>query len=51
MAVIKGNKNTIELTFTPSERPKKKDARIRCRILLCLTNFIIKSKELHRKKI
>ena len=50
-AIIKGSKRTIELTFTPSESPREIEAITKYKILFCLTNFSIKSKELNRKKI
>lgn len=46
-----GSKKTIELTFTPKAKPKNTEAKIRNKILLCLINFIIKSKDPNRKKV
>lgn len=41
----------MELIFTAFERPKKIEAIIKYRILFFLTNFIIKRRELNKKKI
>ena len=46
-----GSKKTIELTFTPKAKPKNTEANIRNKILFCLRNFMMKSKDPNKKKV
>ena len=46
-----GEVKTIELIFTPIEKPKNTEANIRNKILACLRNFMMKSKDPNKKKV
>ena len=47
----RGSRKTIELIFTPIARPKNTKANTRSKILFCLRNFMMKSKDPNKKKV
>ena len=49
--IVIGSRNTIELIFTPTAKPKNTEVNIRNIVLFCLRNFIMKSKDTNRKKV